>query len=310
MANRKMSIAIRYGFMLLFFAGFFLHTDKLSAQEKIVAVVNNDIITQKDLNDFMNFMRMQMNGSGNGRELENKISSMKTDLLNKLIEDRLIISEAKKSSLRIDDNRIKAKIGEIRKRYASELEFQESLKKQGMVQADLEAKIREQLLMYSIIDFKVRSKITVSPLEVTEYYQKHAEEFKSPQVLEFDALTLEDKIKAEEISSEIKNGKSFEEVAAKFSLTINKLNMKKGESKKDVEDVVSKLSPQGVTEPVKIEDKYYIFKLVNITASRQQNLSESQENIHTFLYNKKMQEGLANWLDEIKQRSYIKIMQN
>lgn len=292
--------------VLLFFIGCF--SAQAFAQEKIIAVVNNDVITQKDFIDFTNFMRMQLSAEYSGEDLENKIRSMKVDLLNRLIEDRLIISEARKSNINVDVNRIKAKISEIKKHYSSDHEFQESLKNQGMVQADLELKIKEQLMMYSIIDAKVRSKIAVTPFEVTDYYQKNTEEFESPIALEFDALTLEEKNKADEISNEIKRGQSFEGLAEKFSLSINKLNMKKGEFKMDVEGIVFKLKPQEVSEPVKIENKYYLFKLIKAIPAQQQSLSEAQESIYAFLYNKKMQEGLTKWLNALKKQSYIKNM--
>lgn len=270
----------------------------LFAQDKIIAIVNNEIITQRDVDDFANFMRMQMGGK----------QPMKSELLDQLIEDRLILWEAKNNHITIDENRIKAKINDIRKQYPSDAQFQEALKSQGMVQADLEARTREQMLMYNIIDVKVRSKVIVSPAEVTDYYQKNIEQFRTPAVWEFDAVALEDKELALELSGNLKKGASIEDLANKYSLTINKLNMKKGEFKKEVEDIVFKLKPKDKSEPVKIENKYYIFRLNSIVPERQQTLPEAQDSISNFLYNKKMQEQMIQWLDELKKQSYIKII--
>lgn len=268
------------------------------AQEKIIAIVNNEIITQKDVDDFANFMRMQMGGK----------QPIKSELLERLIEDRLILWEAKNNHITIDENRVKAKINEIKRQYPSDVEFQEALKSQGMVQADLEAKTREQMLMYNIIDVKIRSKVMVSPAEVTDYYQKNIEQLRTSAVWEFDAVALEDKNLVFELSDNLKKGESLEDLANKYSLTINKLNMKQGEFKKEVEDIVFKLKPQGISEPVKIENKYYIFRLSNIIPEHQQTLSEAQDSISNFLYNKKMQEQLTDWLDGLKKQSYIKIL--
>ncbi len=66
------------------------------AQDKIVAIVNEDVITKRDLDEFIVFTRIQLSREYQGRELETKLQSMKLDLLNKLIEDRLILQEAKK----------------------------------------------------------------------------------------------------------------------------------------------------------------------------------------------------------------------
>jgi len=47
----------------------FLFSGICFAQDKIVAVVNDEIITQKDLNDFVNFMRMQLSIELTGEQL-------------------------------------------------------------------------------------------------------------------------------------------------------------------------------------------------------------------------------------------------
>ncbi|MDO8488897.1 MAG: SurA N-terminal domain-containing protein, partial [Candidatus Omnitrophota bacterium] len=70
-------------------------TPCLWALDKVVAIVNNEIITQKDLNDFLNFMRLQYSRQLKGKALEEKIGTMKQDLLQRLIEDRLMLAQAK-----------------------------------------------------------------------------------------------------------------------------------------------------------------------------------------------------------------------
>lgn len=283
----------------------------LFAQDKIVAIVNSDIITQNDLNDFINFMRIQLSVDLKGERLESKIQSMKVDLMDRLIEDRLILQEAKRTGIKIDENRIKAKLGEIKKHYPSDIEFQNALRKQGLVQADLETRTREQLLMYEIIEMKVKSKITVSPNEVTDFYRKNPEEFKLPQQRRFETIAIEDQNLIVVVCNDLKNGRGFEDLSKKYSLTLNKLEaMRDGRLKKEIEEAVFKLNPGEVSEPVKIDGKYYIFKLNDVIMSRQQSLAEVQEKIYAFLFDNKMREGLTGWLDELKKNAYIKIPEN
>jgi parvulin-like peptidyl-prolyl isomerase len=253
---------------------------------------------------------MQLMTEYKGKELENKIQSMKLDLIDKLVEDRLILQQAKKNNIQIDEGRIKARIEEIRKRYDSEREFQDALAKQGLVQADIELKIREQLLMYAIIDIKVRSKIIVNPGEVTDFYQANIRDFKLPEQREFESVTIDDENLAKEISYNLKNGQDFQEIAKRYSLAVNKFNTQDGQLRKDIEEEIFKMHLDEISEPIKIEKSYYIFKLNNIIPARQQGLSEAQDQIYTFLFNEKMEEALAKWLDEIKKHSYIKILEN
>lgn len=284
---------------------------ELFAQDKIIAVVNNDIVTQKDLNDFINFMRMQLSKEYEGKELEKRIQSMKLDLLDRLIEDRLILQEAKKNNIKCDENRVKARINEIKRHYTSEVEFQNDLAKQGLVQADIESKIREQLLMYNIVEQKVRDKIVVRPDEVTDFYNKNIKEFHTGEERELEVIVLENEDLARTLVYNLKSGQKLEDLATRYPITVNQLKARHGEElRKDIEDAVFKLTIGEISDPIKVDDKYYIFKLDNIIPSRQLTLSEVQDKIHNFLLEKKMQEELKEWLDELKKQSYIKVIQD
>ncbi|MFH1441782.1 MAG: peptidyl-prolyl cis-trans isomerase [Candidatus Omnitrophota bacterium] len=300
-------------FLLTIVSYFSLHvTDytlhNLYAQDKIIAIVNKDVITQKDLRDFMNFMKIQLSKEYSGNALENHIQSMKSDLLNKLIEDKIILQEAKKERINIDDNRIKAKIDEIKKDYPSEEIFLEILKRQGMVLADIESKIKEQMLTYLVVENKIRREILINPVEITKFYQEHVEEFKQPELKVFNSIDTRDKDLAEEISTELKKNPGFNEIAKRYSLSIDTLEVKQNQLKKDIEEKIFRLKPGGISKPVKIGDKYYIFQLKEIIPEQQQQLSEVQNRIYEFLYEQEMQEKLTKWLNELKNKSYIKIM--
>ena len=281
------------------------------AQDKIIAIVNKDIITQKDLNDFINFMRVQLSTEYKGKELESKIQSMKLDLLDKLIEDRLILQEAQKSKIRINPEKIKERVKEIKKRYGSESEFQSSLDKQGLVQVDIEQKISDQLLMYVVIDMEVRSTIKIKPWEVTDFYQKNTTQFILAEQREFESLTVDTESLAEEVYGKLKSGEAIQDAANKYSLSVNKFNCARdGQLKKDIEEALFKMDIGEISQPLNIENNYYIFKLNKIIPPKQQILSEVQDDIQAMLSNNRMQEALTKWLDGLKGHSYIKIIEN
>jgi len=280
----------------------------LYAQDKVVAVVNNEIITQKDLDDFLNFMRMQYSREFKGKELEEKVQGMKQDLLQRLIEDRLILQQAKVEKVTIEPSRVKARVIELKKRYTTDAEFGEDLAKQGLVQADLENKIREQMLMYAVIQQKVRDKIMVRPDEITDFYNRNKRQFLAPEERRLTMIISQDEKQAKELSYYLRLGQKLEDLATRYTFTINSLSAWKGEDlRKEIEDTVFKLGLGEVSEAIKVDQQYYVFRLDNITGSRQLSLVQSQDKIQTYLFEKKLQEALTKWLDELKNQSYIKI---
>jgi len=306
--KRLISLRILLLFLFLPIYSLLFHTSSLYAEDKIVAIVNNEVITQKDLNDFLNFMSMQLSRQFKGKELENKIDSIKSDLINRLIEDRIILQEAKKEKLGFDESRIKAKINEIKKNYATETAFQADLMKQGLTQADLENKIREQFLMYQIIEQKVRNRISVKPDEVTKFYDSNKNEFSSGEGREIEAFAFENEDLATSFAYNLKSGKAPGDLAARYPFTVNRFSASLGEDlKKEIEDAVFKLGINEISDVVKTDDKYYVFRLINIIPPKKHSLAEAQYKIQSFLFEKKMQEELAKWIDELKRKSYIKI---
>ncbi len=279
--------------------------------DKIVAIVNDDVITQKDLNDFLNFMRLQMSSEYRGRELESKIQEAKVDLLNRLIEDRIILQEAVLQKGSVEESRVKARIDEIRARYPSDVLFQRALTQQGLSQADIENKIREQMLTYGLIDAKIRSKIIVTPKEVTDFYEKNYSQFVTGEERRLELIALDDPLKAEEIYQKLKSGGDFSSTAKEYSLSYNTISVKKdGQLNKEIEGAVFSLRQGEVSRPIKLQETYYIMRINEVLPSRQETLLDCKERIFNYIFETKMQESLAKWLDELKSKSYIKILQN
>ncbi len=300
-------------FVLVFLTAFCMPatTCCLYAQDKVVAIVNNEIITQKDLNDFLNFMRMQYSRELKGKTLEEKLSSMKQDLLKRLIDERIMLQKAKDEKTIIDAARVKAKIDEIKKRYAQESDFELDLAKQGLVQADLENKIREQMLIYSIIEQKVRSKVAIRPDEITNFYNQNKGQFLKPEERILTIIILQDEGLAKTINYQLRLGAKLEDLAGKYSFATDILSASQGDQlRSEIEDTVFKLGIGEVSDPIEVDRQYYIFKLDNIIASQQMDLVQAQDKIREFLIEKKLQKTLTEWLDGLKKESYIKILEN
>lgn len=277
------------------------------AQEKIIAIVNSEVITRGDLHDFSNFMRMQMAQEYTGKELDDKMGEMQPEFLEKLIEDRLILQQAKKDGIILNPEVLESRINEIKGNYRSEADFHDDLSGQGITQADLEEKISEQMLMYAVIEENVRGKTIVTPSEVTTYYQQYSQDFKEPQLWEFRTLRIDDRDLVNKVSRAVKNGEGLEDLAQKYSLSMNKIRVYQGgELREDIEKTVFDLKPGESSKPFKIDRAYYIFRLDSLIPPRELGLDEVQEDIRLILINNEMDEKMGLWLQELKDLSYIK----
>lgn len=292
------------------------------AQDKIVAIVNKDIITEKDLKDFISFMRMQLSESGPAKDIDSRIEAMKPDLVDKLIEDRLILQEAKRilreaydkknlplaRRLEPDRSRIKERLALMRAQYNSNAQFQQSLARQGFNEADIERRLEEQMLTRNIIDIKIRNSIVISPSEVTDFFESHRKEFLVPEERLVTMVAVSDPKLVNQVYLKAKHAADLEAIAGEYGLKTDILNFfKDQELRQDINEAVFELQIGRISRPVKVEKIFYIFRLDSVNPPMQQSLPEVQDRIYAYLQDVKMQNELRRWLDELRSKAYIKI---
>jgi len=69
--------------------------------DRIVAVVNDDVITQSELQESMLPFIADYKVRYDEEELEGKMDEVRQDALNRLIEEKLILQEAKKREIAV-----------------------------------------------------------------------------------------------------------------------------------------------------------------------------------------------------------------
>lgn len=278
-----------------------------ASASRIVAAVNNEVVTQKDLDDFGAFVSMELQKQYEGEELQKRLEALRQDLVQKLIEDRLLLQEAAKENVVADEARVRARIQEIKKRFPSEQDFQLSLSAQGMVQADLEKRIREQLTAMLFVDLKVKRGIRINPAEVTKFFEENRSEFVQPEIREFDVVKVDDRQRALTLSAAARAAGNLRADAERLEFEVRRMAVVKGkEFKPDVDEVLFALGEKGISDPIESGGSYYVFELLGVTPERQLSLEEVQERIYGFLLNRKMQESLDKLLQQLKAKAYIR----
>ncbi|MDD5043947.1 MAG: peptidyl-prolyl cis-trans isomerase [Candidatus Omnitrophica bacterium] len=294
--------------LFCFLLGLFCFASGLYAQEKIVAVVNKEIITQSDLNSYLRFIKMQLAGQYHGRELEEKIAEATPNMLSTLIENKLIVQEAKKQGLKADENRVKARMEEMKSQYPSNKAFEEDMVSHGLTLADMENRTRDQLLMFDIVEMNIKDKIRINPKEVTDFYAEHKDELDVPALRHIISAVTDNEINARKALYELKKGGDFRQVADTCGLSVDDLGeIKPGQLTKELDQVVSVLGVGETSDVINFDKKFYIFKLEEMTPARKRSFDEAKQNIYNYIFDQKMQIEMSKWIDELKSKAYIEI---
>ncbi len=286
-------------------------------EDAILAVVNNEIITVKDLREYLASVYLQLSASGKSEEeIQEIITEYEKGGLDRLIDDKLIITEADRRGVEIRAEAIDEKIAEVKDKFNSEKTFFQALEADGMNITQLRDKFADQLKAKFLIEKEVRSKIFVNPQEVTEYYQTHKDEFVKPDRLDLASIFIpfaDDAQAARQTAQAaleaVRGGRDFASVREEYSQSSDLGLVVKGQLLPEIEEEVFALDKGEVSDSVETGSGIYIFKVKDILPAEQATLEEVKDYIYNKVFDIKYREKLRTWLSELKEDAFIDIKQ-
>lgn len=295
--------------------------------DRVIAVVNNEPIVQSELDVVLRPIYEEYRSKFKGQQLIRKLDEVRQKLLNQLIEDRLVLQEAEKRGIEIEETAMDRKMEEFKKRFKSEQEMEQALASEGITLKRLRERFRKQMMIRALHDIEIRSRIVVSPLEIEEYYHNHPEEFSRPLRLRIRSITIRKseeartkgltdevaKERIEEARQRVLAGEDFGKVAREISEDNNASEggltdwIRPGEMIRPIDEVLFKLEEGQISEVIETPVGYHFFQIVARDPGRQKPLEEARDEIYAKLYYQKSQARFREWMEELKRKAYISI---
>ena len=151
---------------------FFLLASAVHAEliDRVVAAVNNDVITLSDLQQAVAF-NAALGGKGNGRQLE-------LETREGLINGKLLLQEAYRLRFaEVSEQDIAAEIGRLRQRLGSDDAYRAFLARTGLTEERLGRMLGDRLLIERFVERKIGLFARVTRDEAQSYFQDHPREF-------------------------------------------------------------------------------------------------------------------------------------
>jgi peptidyl-prolyl cis-trans isomerase SurA len=288
--------------------------------ERIIARVNNEIITQKMYEEEQDKLRQELSQQYSGAELEAQVREQSKNLLRDLIDQSLMVQKAKDLDINVDTDVVK-ELDAIRKKnnLATLEDLETEVGKAGLNYEDFKDGIRRNLLMREVIEREVGSRIKLSQTDGRQFYEAHKEEFKSPGAVHLAQILIsEEKRKPEEAQkranealAELKAGQRFSDVAKKYSDGPSAEQggdvglMKEGTLAPSIAAVVAKLDLNEFSDPVETRYGYTIIKVLERFSPGIPKFEEVEQRVNEALYNQKMEPRLREYLTQLRGESYI-----
>jgi len=246
--------------------------------DRVVAVVNNEVITWSELYRIMESEASEQVRALPDAERNSVFKTNESAFLERLIDMRLQIQDAKRMGLQVREDEVKQAIENIKKKYQmSDAALEESLKKEGMTFDEYKKKLSEQILISQVVNHQIRSKIVVTDEQVRQYIENHPgyspgeEEFRLRQIFikkpKDDGARKELEEKADMIVQRLSSGEDFSALAWEYSEDPsakigNDLGyVKKSDMAREFTDILSGMKVGDFSKPFWTDRGLHIIKL-------------------------------------------------
>lgn len=290
--------------------------------DRVVAVVNQEVITWSDLYKAMEF---EASDKMRGLKDEEKRKIFKENegiFLESLIDMKLQLQAAKQLGIDATTDDVNSTIADIRKKYSlDEPALIESLKKEGFTFDEYKKKIAEQIILSRVVSQQIKSRIVVSETDVQkqmgedknilaegEAYRLRQIFFKRPDSSN-DRKAVEGK--ADAVLKQLKAGEDFSALAQKYSEDPSRKAggdlgfVKKRYMAKEFIDVISRMKAGEVSQPFWTDRGLHIVRLEE--KSEKHSEAELKESIRNKLIEKYSSEKYKSWLRGLRENAYIEI---
>ncbi len=296
--------------------------------DRIVAVVNEDIVSLTELNEAMAPYVEKIKTAGYPAEKEQAmLYKVREDMLNQLIDQRLTDQETRRARISVSEKEVDGALDRIRQsQMYSEEEMKAALEQEGMTLEEYRKRMKEQILRTKLVNMEVKSKIIITEDDVKKYYDEHADEFQTEKTLQLRNILMEVlpfaqepekaavKKRMEDVAAKLKSGASFADMAKKYSeSTLAKDGGKLGtfvfsDLAPVLQEALADLKEGEVSDIIDTEQGYQIFFIEKITRSQGKSLKEASPDIQEKLFSEIVRQKFGEWLADLRKRSHIKIV--
>jgi peptidyl-prolyl cis-trans isomerase SurA len=284
--------------------------------DRIVAEVNNEIITMSELQNVTKTIEAQSGMKPRGPD-EKKVQR---EMLEGLIDRKLAKTEAARRGIKITDKEMDEALARFKQR--NNIPDDEAMAK-GLSQAGLSLKefkqqLTDQMTQERLMTMVVGSKVVVNDAEVRRLYdekfkrggnQVHLVTVRMPYPPGATSEQREaTRQKAETLVNAVKGGESLTDVAKRFSLAPTDVGfISQSDLDPRLAEFLDRLKPKELA-PVATPDGFQLIQLMGRRSGEPRPFEEVAQDLRRMLQQQEMEKYFGDWVKTLRDKAHIKIM--
>jgi peptidyl-prolyl cis-trans isomerase SurA len=293
--------------------------------DRIVAQVNDDIITLSDVTHELLGVREQLATKYTGDQLEQEMKRAEKAGLETLVRDKLFLQKANELGIGTGmDVRVSSYIEAQRKDHnIKDLdEFDLVLEKQGTTMTAYREDVRKGMIIQDLLGYFVDSRITLLAEEVERFYKDHLKDFSTAEEVTLSEIIIPatgDGSQGQALASgyrdRLMQGESFPALASQVSKgptaskggSIGTYQM--SQLSQQITASIANVKEGDVSAVTRLPEGYAIFRVDSRKPPVVRPFEEVRNNIKEYLFDQKRQPELDKFVTQLKEDAYIQYFQ-
>ncbi len=284
--------------------------------DKIVAIVDNDIITLVELNRETASYRAKIEAAAYSDDQKQKmIQDVNIKILNTLIDNSLTNQEAKKYRISVSENAIDNVVENMMQSRSMNLEeLEKALERDGLTLTEYRKNIEKQILRNKLINHMVKSKVVILESDIESYYENHKEDYSGQKKYYLRNIILNNEEKIQGIRKQLDEQKDFKSLAKQYSIASNAEDggdlglFDINNFPDNIKTEIAKLQKSQFSDVITTPQGFQIFYIEDIVFKGGKTYEQAHDEIDEILYKAQAEKKFETWLESLKRSAHIKIM--
>jgi len=311
---------------ILLFCGLLLSPLRSSAEivERSVAVVNDEVIFLSELEEYGKPYFEEVRKKSPPGETQEKLSQARRDVLDQLVENKLLDQEIKKRKVEVTDKDIDAAVEDILRQNRITLnELKMALAKEGMTLSAYRERLRDNIGRMRLIAREIKSKIVIHDEDIRRVYRERIQEYMIPLEVQLQQIffavprnAASDRVaaveeEAGEVLKQARAGGDFSELAKKYSQSPEGKGggvlgyFKTKELMPELEEASFSLKPGEISPLVRTSEGFHILRVMERKGGEPKSYAEVQGKIREEMMQAESDKKFQEWMKALKSKAYI-----
>jgi peptidyl-prolyl cis-trans isomerase SurA len=295
--------------------------------ERVVAVVNDAIILQSELDARMVPVVAEAQQIADPQERRRRMAKLASQVLDEMVSEELIVQAAEAAKIEVDSSEVQAALDEIKQQNnLDDAGLATALSQQGYTLQGYKADLRRQLLRLRAVNQLVAPKVQVTDEDVRARYDQMSRRSEAVSAVQLSHILIklpehpteqqlsDAKEKAAKAMDRVKAGEAFAAVAKEVSedpsTSANGGELgwfQRGSINPDWEPIVFSMNKGDMRGPVTGPQGLHVFYVTDIKQSELKPYDQMKDQLQRELRRRELDKQTQTWTEELRKKAYIDI---